>query len=181
MQQRFPEVDIKELRDDFIKFELRKTDASTANAIRRVIMSEIPVLAIDLVDIEINTSVLNDEFIAHRLGMIPLVYEGTADSFKKRFNYSQDCDCDDNCPNCSVVFELDCCAKEEVLNVTSQKLESQDPHVSPVHFSSIEEKTNSQDEGIVILRLGKGQRIKFSATAKLVGLLLIVWKTKCFE
>lgn len=164
---RFPKIEIQELREDFIKFELSETDASVANALRRVMIAEVPTLAIDLVTIEINTSVMTDEFLAHRLGMIPLYFDGGLDNFRQRFAYSRDCNCDDHCPNCSVEFELDVKADQGVLSVTSEALKSLDPYIRPVNFSSEEELNNTQDTGVIIAKLGPGQRIRLSAIAKL--------------
>lgn len=71
--RRVPRVDVRRLDHNYCEFLLTNTDASAANALRRVMLAEVPTIAIDLVEIEINTTVLNDEFIAHRLGLIPLV------------------------------------------------------------------------------------------------------------
>ena len=74
---------IKILSKDFntIKFELHNTDLTVANALRRVIISEVPTMAIDIVEISENTSALHDEFLAHRCGLIPLLSENV-DNFK---------------------------------------------------------------------------------------------------
>ncbi|KAG5927586.1 hypothetical protein E4U42_002047 [Claviceps africana] len=52
-------------------FSLMGIDASLANAFRRILIAEIPTLAIENVYIENNTSVIQDEVLAHRLGLIP--------------------------------------------------------------------------------------------------------------
>ena len=65
--KREPKVNIISTDEEMINFELRDTDLSVANALRRVMLSEVPTLAVDLVDVLYNNSVLNDEFITHRL------------------------------------------------------------------------------------------------------------------
>jgi DNA-directed RNA polymerase II subunit RPB3 len=67
-----PEIKILELSQYVMRFELLNTDLSVANSLRRIIISEIPTMAIDLVEVRENTSALHDEFIAHRIGLIPL-------------------------------------------------------------------------------------------------------------
>ena len=47
-------------------------DASIANSFRRILLSEVPTMAIEKVHVYNNTSVIQDEILAHRLGLIPL-------------------------------------------------------------------------------------------------------------
>lgn len=53
-------------------FSLIGVDAAVANAFRRILIAEIPTLAIEYVFITNNTSVIQDEVLAHRLGLVPL-------------------------------------------------------------------------------------------------------------
>ncbi|KAI0596627.1 DNA-directed RNA polymerase [Biscogniauxia sp. FL1348] len=53
------------------QFSLIGIDASIANAFRRILIADIPSLAIETVYVNNNTSVIQDEVLAHRLGLIP--------------------------------------------------------------------------------------------------------------
>jgi DNA-directed RNA polymerase subunit D len=63
-------------KDNKIVFK-EEIDESIANAIRRY-LNEIPVLAVDEVEISKNDSPLYDETIAHRIGLIPLKMDKTS-------------------------------------------------------------------------------------------------------
>lgn len=54
------------------EFDLVGVDASIANAVRRVLMAEVPTVAIEHVYIWNNTSIIQDEVLSHRLGLVPL-------------------------------------------------------------------------------------------------------------
>ena len=58
--------------DRKISVKLKGVSSYYANALRRICLNGIPVFAIDTVDIIENSSVLADEGITHRLGLIPL-------------------------------------------------------------------------------------------------------------
>ena len=53
-------------------FSLQNVDVSFANALRRIMISEVPTVAIEIVYIDNNTSITHDEVLSHRLGLIPL-------------------------------------------------------------------------------------------------------------
>jgi DNA-directed RNA polymerase I and III subunit RPAC1 len=55
-----------------MEFDLIGVDPAIPNAFRRILLSDIPTMAFDKVFMFNNTSIIQDEVLAHRLGLIPL-------------------------------------------------------------------------------------------------------------
>ncbi|KAJ3987954.1 DNA-directed RNA polymerase [Lentinula detonsa] len=70
-------VEIQRLSQRSIEFDIIGVDASIANAFRRIMIAEVPTIAIDQVYVFNNTTVIHDEILAHRLGLIPLNVDPT--------------------------------------------------------------------------------------------------------
>ena len=65
-------VEIQSLSAEEAVFDLIGIDAALANAFRRILLAEVPTMAIEKVFILNNTSMIQDEVLAHRLGLIPI-------------------------------------------------------------------------------------------------------------
>eukprot|EP00898_Chlorokybus_atmophyticus_P005128 jgi/Chlat1/5616/Chrsp369S05377 len=65
-------IDIEKLTHEEMVFDLVGIDPAIANAIRRILISEVPTMAIEKVFMADNTSIVQDEVLAHRLGMTPV-------------------------------------------------------------------------------------------------------------
>ena len=97
-----PRVTIRDTTPTTIDFVLNNTSLSLANSLRRTMLAEVPTVAMEQITIHQNTSVLADEFIAHRLGLIPLSCRDI-----DKMAYTRECElCDDICDNCSVILKL---------------------------------------------------------------------------
>lgn len=155
-----PSINIRKTASDEVDFVLSNVDLALANSLRRTMIAEIPTLAIDSVEIETNTSVLADEFLAHRLGLIPLQSRDV-----DQLLYSRDCTCDDYCNKCSVELELKIRADQDsTLNVYSKDLfiVSQNQHLdigNPII-------SDREQNGVLICKLRNEQELSIRCIAK---------------
>jgi len=65
-------VNILELDEERVVFDLIGVDASIANALRRIMLAEVPTMAVEYVYMKDNTTVIQDEVLSHRIGLIPI-------------------------------------------------------------------------------------------------------------
>lgn len=64
--------------DNSIEFDCVGATAEVANALRRIMMSEVPTMAIETCHFHTNTTGVSDETLAHRLGLVPIKVEAFA-------------------------------------------------------------------------------------------------------
>ena len=137
--------------EDKISIRLKGIPIQYANALRRICLNGVPIFAIDTVEILENTSIMPDEALAHRLGLIPLKTDS------KDIIIS---DGENNEIDSRVILTLD---SEEISvenngesrTVFSNELKGQDDVVKPI------------SDKIPIVTLAPGQKIKFQAYARL--------------
>uniref|UniRef100_A0A8C6BDG0 DNA-directed RNA polymerases I and III subunit RPAC1 n=1 Tax=Monodon monoceros TaxID=40151 RepID=A0A8C6BDG0_MONMO len=65
-------VDVVHMDENSLEFDMVGIDAAIANAFRRILLAEVPTMAVEKVLVYNNTSIVQDEILAHRLGLIPI-------------------------------------------------------------------------------------------------------------
>ena len=165
------ELKIQELKENFIKFVISDVPPSFVNTLRRVLLVDIPKMAIEDVEFHLgpirdssgkefeSISPLFDEIIAHRLGLIPIP------SDIKLFKYRNECECKgEGCPNCTIMYNLN---KKGPCTVYSGDLE-------PLGDASFKIKNDL----IPIVKLDENQALLIYATTELgTGKMHAKWQT----
>ena len=136
-----------EPKNNKLAFMLKGANAAFANALRRAVLEEVPTMAIEDIEFRKNSSVLYDEIIAHRMGLIPLTTD------LETYNIPSECKCKgEGCASCQAKLTLDV---EGPATVYASDLKSKDPKIKPAF------------PGMPIVKLLKGQRLELEATATL--------------
>ncbi len=134
-------LEITNENDEKVSVKIKGVPLQYANALRRICLNGVPIYAVESIDMLENSSVLADEGVAHRIGLIPLKTDLSASK--------------DGNENDKIMLTLDSGVSDETRTILSGELKSQDASVIPT----------SND--IPIVTLAPGQSIKFEAYARL--------------
>ncbi len=139
------DLEFLELTDRHARFIISGTTSAFVNSVRRSMIADVESMSIDEVNFYNNTSVLFDEMLALRLGLIPLTGGGN-------YSSASSCSCNgEGCVQCQVSLTLNV---KGPITVYSRDLTSSDPEVIPA------------DGGIPIIKLFKDQELMLEAIAR---------------
>jgi DNA-directed RNA polymerase alpha subunit len=135
--------DASDVNDDHVVFSLHTVDLALANSLRRVFTAEVPTMAIELVKVLRNTSILHDEYLVHRLGLVPL---RAAPGAMSHFVFNDVCNCATGyCDHCSVRLTL---AVSCDANSNDPNSSSSSSSMNPTGISSSSSSSSATAAGI---------------------------------
>jgi DNA-directed RNA polymerase subunit D len=141
------ELIAQDKKQNRVSFLLKGASPAFANMLRKTIMDEVPTMAVEDVEIRKNSSVLYDEMVAHRVGLVPLTTDLSA------YNLPEECTCKgEGCSKCQLQLSLKAKGPGYVY---ASELKSKDPKVVPVY------------DKMPIVKLIKGQVLELEAVAVL--------------
>lgn len=145
------EIRVLDKNDASMRFIVEGVDVSFVNALRRIMLAEVPCMAIDEIVVIENTSLLHDEILAHRMGLIPIKTD--LDSY----NLPEDCTCKSElgCNLCRAALTMEVEASDGIKTVYSGDLKPENPDIAPV------------SDRIPLVKLASDQKIKLEAYARL--------------
>ena len=153
-------VKIYQLEDNFIQFSISNIHIGLANAIRRIMIAEVPTMAIDFARIMQNSGCIHDDMIAQRIGLIPFV-STNVDKFDYHWNNSEGLS--------EVEYELNIInTGDEIIEVTSNDLKIKNVNNYTGYIKNIYKSVTVVDMGypIVITKLAKGQQLYFICSVR---------------
>lgn len=68
-------IEVNRYEGNEMEFEMKGVSCAVANSLRRIMTAEAPTMAIEHVFVVNNTSIIQDEVLAHRLGLVPLLVD----------------------------------------------------------------------------------------------------------
>jgi len=144
-------IQILKKNKEKISFKISDISAAFAGEMRNIMISEIPTLSIEWIDFHKNDSVICDEIIASRLGLIPLVFD------PKMFNFKEECKCKGKgCSHCQAKFSL---KKKGPCVVYSGDMKCVDKTIKPAYpkipITELSEKQELEFEAYAELGVGK--------------------------
>lgn len=143
---------VKKCTNDEGVFVIKDVERCIINSIRRILLSEIPSYTIDIIEMEKNNSLMNDEYLSHRIGLIPFAIRENEDKFRN----NEDCFCVGGCDKCRLCFQLKKENRGEgLMNVySSDFIQEQN-----VNYKAEPIVMKGYERGILICKLDKGESI----------------------
>lgn len=108
-----------------LEFEMAGVDPAIVNALRRILIAEVPTVAIEHVFVIDNTSEMAEEVLSHRLGLVPLNVD--AEQLQARGSDEGEAGAGKPCETNTVVFKL-CIDCRKVRPACSELLSARRSH-----------------------------------------------------